>query len=164
MIYWQGKTEQLGKKPVPVPLCPSQKLIITRLGCIQWPEVHTISPENWLIDSELVTFFKNETVETSMSWNIVQSGFIMNLGFVEVRVMSSPPEQLLSTQGALWSLDQLRSFTFSVNMSETFPCLTGCSFNPLKRNDNYMYQLFLTFTYTVFCTCAFCMILSPNMD
>jgi hypothetical protein len=24
MIYWQGKTEKLGEKPVPVPLCPPQ--------------------------------------------------------------------------------------------------------------------------------------------
>jgi hypothetical protein len=24
MIYWQGKTEELGNKPVPVPLCPLQ--------------------------------------------------------------------------------------------------------------------------------------------
>jgi hypothetical protein len=24
MIYWQGKTEELGEKPVPVPLCPPQ--------------------------------------------------------------------------------------------------------------------------------------------
>jgi hypothetical protein len=24
MIYWQGKTEELGEKPVPMPLCPPQ--------------------------------------------------------------------------------------------------------------------------------------------
>jgi hypothetical protein len=24
MIYWQGKTEKLGEKPVPVPICPPQ--------------------------------------------------------------------------------------------------------------------------------------------
>jgi hypothetical protein len=24
MIYWQGKNEELGEKPVPVPLCPPQ--------------------------------------------------------------------------------------------------------------------------------------------
>jgi hypothetical protein len=41
MIYWQGKTKELGEKPVPVPLCPPQiSHSILRLHCYCYHHHH----------------------------------------------------------------------------------------------------------------------------